>query len=244
MERNLFRLNLAVLDFDLITREDYRDIFTHTSEVTVPIRDALISDPGRDVEHDNRALSLNVVPIAQPAKFLLPRCVPDIEPNLPKVGVEFERVNLDAKCRHIFLLEFPSQVALHKRRLPYAAIAHKDKFEFWNICRLHGIRRRYGQRWSAIYADIRMVRESFCNTGTTEIQSMMPFPPSPSLPSCFPGEAKCFVSWRKAARDQGRGFCVLDTEKLSRIFHLKMANGRNYKAETQLPTFAWASLPI
>jgi hypothetical protein len=51
------------------------------------------------VEHDDCALTLNVVAIAQTAKFLLPGRVPYIESDWSPVGVEKKRVDLHTKGR-------------------------------------------------------------------------------------------------------------------------------------------------
>lgn len=54
----------------------------------MPIRDILVRDSGRHVEHDDPALSLDVVPVSEPAKLLLACGVPHVEADSAKVGVE------------------------------------------------------------------------------------------------------------------------------------------------------------
>jgi len=49
------------------------------------------------IEHDDSALTLNVVAIAQSAKLLLPSRVPHIESDWSPVGVKKKRVNLHTK---------------------------------------------------------------------------------------------------------------------------------------------------
>lgn len=46
---------------------------------TVPVGNVLVCDTGSDVKHDDAALSVDVVSIAETAKLLLTRGVPDVE---------------------------------------------------------------------------------------------------------------------------------------------------------------------
>lgn len=70
VEGDLLRLDLTILDLDLVSSEDDGDIFTNTSQVTMPIGDVLVGDTGRHVKHDNRTLALYVVSVAESTKFL------------------------------------------------------------------------------------------------------------------------------------------------------------------------------
>ena len=56
-----------------------------TGALTVPVRDVLIGDAGSDVEHDDTALSVDVVTISETTKLLLPSGVPHIEDNLTEI---------------------------------------------------------------------------------------------------------------------------------------------------------------
>jgi hypothetical protein len=51
----------------------------------VPVGDVLVGDAGGDVEHDDAALAVDVVPIAQTAELLLPCRVPDVELDLAEI---------------------------------------------------------------------------------------------------------------------------------------------------------------
>lgn len=111
MERHRARLDLALLrgrqrgdgrgrtdlDVDLVPAQDDGNRLAHSLEVPVPIRDVLVRDLGRDVEHDDAALSLDVVAVAETAKLLLSCGVPHVETDRAKVGVEREGVHLDAE---------------------------------------------------------------------------------------------------------------------------------------------------
>ena len=45
----------------------------------MPIGNVLVGNPGCDVEHDDTALSVDIVPISETPKLLLPCSIPDIE---------------------------------------------------------------------------------------------------------------------------------------------------------------------
>ena len=53
--------------------------------LTVPIWNILVRDSGRDVEHDDAALPVDIVSISETTKLLLPRRIPHIELNLAVV---------------------------------------------------------------------------------------------------------------------------------------------------------------
>ena len=97
MEGDSARLDLALLDVDLVTAEDDRDVLAHSLKISVPIWHVLVRDSGGDVEHDDTALALDVVAVAQSTKLLLSGRVPDVEANLTKVGVETEWVDFDTE---------------------------------------------------------------------------------------------------------------------------------------------------
>lgn len=53
--------------------------------LTVPVGYVLVGDSRRHVEHDDAALSINVISISQATELLLAGCVPYIELNLAQV---------------------------------------------------------------------------------------------------------------------------------------------------------------
>ena len=58
-----------------------------------------------------------------------------------------------------------------------------------------------------------------------------------------------FLSWRSRDSERGKSWPCIEHKgpPSTKNMHTKDGHdsrGRNYKAETQLPTFAWASLPI
>lgn len=98
-------LDLALLDVDLVTAQHDRDVLAHsdkvtcidgsddwttknvscTARLTVPVGDILVGNARRHVEHDDTALAVNVVPIAQTAELLLTGGIPDVELNVSVV---------------------------------------------------------------------------------------------------------------------------------------------------------------
>ena len=53
------RLDLALLDVDLVSAEDDGDVLAHTAEVTVPRGDVLVCETRRHVEHDYSTLTMD-----------------------------------------------------------------------------------------------------------------------------------------------------------------------------------------
>lgn len=56
----------------------------------MPIRNVLIGDSGCDIEHDDTALSVDVVPISETTELLLSCGIPDIE-LYPSVILEYHK---------------------------------------------------------------------------------------------------------------------------------------------------------
>jgi hypothetical protein len=100
------------VDVDLVTAQNDGDILADANQVSVPVGNVLVCDTTGDVEHDDTTLSLDVVSIAQTAKFLLTCCVPDVEADGTEVGVELKRMNLDTESGDVLLFKFSRQMAL------------------------------------------------------------------------------------------------------------------------------------
>jgi hypothetical protein len=62
-------------------------MFWHGSryERTVPVGDVLVGDSGGNVEHDDTALAVDVVAVAETTELLLTSRIPDIKLDLTKV---------------------------------------------------------------------------------------------------------------------------------------------------------------
>jgi hypothetical protein len=101
----------------------------------VPVGDVLVCDTRSDVEHDDTALSVDVVSIAETTELLLTCSVPDVELDGAEVLLsrqyvaargridrvtyrgEAERVDLDSERRNVLLLKLSGQMALDEGRL-------------------------------------------------------------------------------------------------------------------------------
>jgi hypothetical protein len=96
VEGNGFCLDLTLLDIDLVAGQDDGDVLADTDQITwgklagcctallspgrtVPVGNVLVCNTRGDVEHDNAALSVDVVSITETTKLLLACRVPDIE---------------------------------------------------------------------------------------------------------------------------------------------------------------------
>lgn len=94
------------LDIDLVPAQHDRDVLAHPLKVAVPVGHIFIRDSGGHIEHDDPALALDVVPVAEPAELFLSRRVPDVEADRAEVGREGERVHLDAEGGWIARVRF------------------------------------------------------------------------------------------------------------------------------------------
>ena len=56
----------------------------------MPVGDVLVCNFRGDIEHDDTALSLDVVSVSETTEFLLACGVPHVEDDLSEVGVESE----------------------------------------------------------------------------------------------------------------------------------------------------------
>jgi hypothetical protein len=54
-------------------------------QLTVPVGDVLVGDTGGDIEHDDTALAVDVISVAETSKLLLSRSIPDIEFDFAQV---------------------------------------------------------------------------------------------------------------------------------------------------------------
>jgi hypothetical protein len=63
----------------------------------VPVGNIFVRDSGCDVEHDDSALTLDVVSIPKPTELLLACSIPYIEADSSVVCGELQRMDLDTK---------------------------------------------------------------------------------------------------------------------------------------------------
>ena len=66
--------------------------------LTMPVRNVLVGDTRRHVEHDDTALTVDVVPIAKTAKLLLTSCVPHIELDRADILCPYQRCPTTSPC--------------------------------------------------------------------------------------------------------------------------------------------------
>lgn len=59
MEGDLFGLDFSVLNINLVSNQDNRNVLTHSDQVFVPFWHILIGDSRADIEHDDSAMSSN-----------------------------------------------------------------------------------------------------------------------------------------------------------------------------------------
>lgn len=57
MEHNALSFHLPVLDVHFVATQHYGNVLTHTHQVTMPVRNILISHSRGHVKHDDRTLS-------------------------------------------------------------------------------------------------------------------------------------------------------------------------------------------
>jgi len=133
VEGNLLGLDLSVLDVDLVTDEHNWDGLADTGQIFVPLGDVGVGDTGAGVEHDDTALSTDVVAVSEATELLLAGSVPDIELALAVVGEELHWVDLDTEGGDVFLLEFTSEMALDEGRLADTTVSDEDEFELWDL---------------------------------------------------------------------------------------------------------------
>ena len=88
---------MAYLNVDFVPTEHDGDVLANTLKITMPVGHVLVGDSGRDIEHNDTALSLNIVSISKATKLLLPSCIPDIEADGAKVCGKGQRVDLDTE---------------------------------------------------------------------------------------------------------------------------------------------------
>jgi len=129
MEGDLLDLDLAVLDVDLVAAEDDGDVFADTDEVAMPVGDVLVGHARSHIEHDNGALALDVISVAEASELLLAGGIPHIEDDLAVIGVEVQRVDLNSHRGDVFLLELAGEMALDEGGFAGASVSDEDEFE-------------------------------------------------------------------------------------------------------------------
>jgi len=129
VESNLLGLHLSILDINLVTAKNNRDVFANANNVSVPVGDVLVGHTRSNVEHDDGSISLDVVTVTKTSKLLLSSSIPHIEANLTAICVELERMDLNTDSSNVFLLEFSSNVSFNEGGLSCATISDEDQLK-------------------------------------------------------------------------------------------------------------------
>lgn len=59
MKIDLSCFDFSVLGINFVANKDDRDIFTDSSQISVPFRNILVSDSSSDIEHKDSSMSTN-----------------------------------------------------------------------------------------------------------------------------------------------------------------------------------------
>ena len=141
MENNLLGLNLSVFDIDFVSDQNNWDVFANSHEILVPLWNVLISDSGADIEHDNTAMSTNVVSISESSEFLLTGGIPNIEEDHTFAGIEWHWMDLDTEGSDVFLLEFTGKMPFDESGFSDTTVTDEHEFVFSNwTLRLHDLK--------------------------------------------------------------------------------------------------------
>jgi hypothetical protein len=71
VEEDITGLDLAVFAVNFVTNQDDRDVFTNTDQILVPVRNRLVSNTRGNIEHDDGAVTTNVVTITKTTELFL-----------------------------------------------------------------------------------------------------------------------------------------------------------------------------
>jgi hypothetical protein len=121
--------DLAVDAIDFVTAENDGDLIADTHDVAIPVGNVLVGVSASNVEHDDGAVALDVVTIAESTELLLTGGIPAVEADLSTVGVEDQRVDIDTDSGDVTLLELTGQVALDEGGLSCTTVADEDQLE-------------------------------------------------------------------------------------------------------------------
>mmetsp|Transcript_37216 Transcript_37216/g.72156 ORF Transcript_37216/g.72156 Transcript_37216/m.72156 type:complete len:266 (-) Transcript_37216:68-865(-) len=139
VEKDVLRLHCAIFAVNFIPAQNHGDIVANTVQILVPVRNTFVSDTGGYIEHDNRRLPANVVPITKTTEFLLASSIPAVKANFTVFRVELERADVHAHSGDVLFLELSGKVSRDEGRLSNTAISDQDKLEFRDLSLLHVI---------------------------------------------------------------------------------------------------------
>jgi hypothetical protein len=133
VESDLLGLDLAVLDVNLVSDKNNGDVFADTCKILEPLGDVRVGDAGADIEHDDAAVSSDVVTITKSSKFLLASGIPNVEQDIAVGSEEGHGVNFDTEGGDVFLFELAGQVTLDESGLADTSISNEDELELGHL---------------------------------------------------------------------------------------------------------------
>lgn len=134
MEGDLLGLHLTVTDINLVSNKNNRDGLADTGQILVPLGHVGVGDAGADIEHDDAAVSTDVIAISETAKLFLAGRVPNVENDLAVAREERHGVHFDTESGDIALFELACQVTLDEGSLADATVANEHELEFRGSC--------------------------------------------------------------------------------------------------------------
>ena len=132
VENNLLGLDLSVFDINLVSDQNNWDVFANSHEIFVPLWHVLISDSGADIEHDDTAVTTNVVSISESSELLLTGGIPNVEEDHTFAGIEWHWMDFDTEGSDVFLLEFSGKMSLDECGFSDTTISDENEFVFSN----------------------------------------------------------------------------------------------------------------
>ena len=134
VEGDLLGLHLTVADINLIANKNNGDGLADTGQILVPFGHVGVGDAGADIEHDDAAVSTDVIAISETAKLFLAGRVPNVENDLAVAREERHGVHFDTESGDIALFELACQVTLDEGSLADATVANEHELEFRGSC--------------------------------------------------------------------------------------------------------------
>lgn len=82
VENDALGLYFSVFDIDFVAAQNDRDIFAYTNQVSMPIWYIFVGNTRCYIEHNNSALTLDVVTITKTTEFFLTGCNPQMKKKI------------------------------------------------------------------------------------------------------------------------------------------------------------------
>ena len=129
VEGNHLCLDLTVGGVDLVTHEDDGDVVADTGDVTEPVGHVAVGLARSNFEHDDGAVTLDVVTVTEATELFLAGGVPAVEADLAAGGLEGEGMDVDTDGGDVALFEVTGQVTLDEGGLAGTTVTDEDELE-------------------------------------------------------------------------------------------------------------------